>query len=67
METNTNTNQSQVRQSKAYFVEPKTYLSKDGKYLTLVLPGNLIVRKPCNFFKAVMGLPWERAAKESSS
>lgn len=67
METNTNTNQSQTSKSKAYFVEPRAYLSKDKKYLTLVLPGNLIIRKPCNFYKAVMGLPWERAAKESAS
>jgi len=63
METNIKINQLQVKQNKAYFVEPKTYLSKDGKYISLVLPGNLIVRKSCNYFKAVMGLPYQKAKK----
>ena len=64
METNKNTNQEQNQLSQGVFVEPKVYLSKDGNFISLVIPGtNLIVRKSCNYFKAIMGLPWERLAK----
>ena len=59
-----NTNQNQDSQTRGVFVEPKVYLSKDRNYITLVIPGtNFIVRKSCNYFKAVMGLPWERLVK----
>ena len=63
METNKTTNRNQSNQSKGVFVEPKVYLSKDRNYITIVLPGNLLVRKPCNYFKAIMGLPFERLVK----
>lgn len=56
-------NTNQQNQTKGVFVEPKVYLSKDRNYITLVLPGNILLRKPCNYFKAVMGLPYERLAK----
>jgi len=58
-----NSNQNPDNQNRAVFVEPKVYLSKNRNYITLVLPGNILVRKPCNYFKAVMGLPWERLVK----
>lgn len=56
---------SKKSKSQAVFADPKAYLSKDGEYLSLVLPGNLIVRKHVNFFKAVMGLPFTPKAKAS--
>jgi hypothetical protein len=56
-------NTNHQNQTRGVFVEPKVYLSKDRNYITLVLPGNILVRKPCNYFKAIMGLPWERLAK----
>lgn len=54
-----NANQSQTQKpSRAYYVEPRAFLSRDGQYLTLVLPGNLLVRKHVNFFKKMMGIPF---------
>lgn len=60
METNQSQNQAAVAPTRATFVQPRTYLSKDREYLTLVLPGNVIVRKHVNFFKAAMGLAFEK-------
>ena len=55
--------QSQKDKNQAVFADPRAYLSKDGEYLTLVLPGNLIVRKHVNFYKSVMGLPFTPKAR----
>jgi len=33
-------------------------LSRDGEYLTLVLPGNMLVRKHVNFYKKLLGVPF---------
>ena len=63
MEHNPNENVDQGTDKKVTFVEPKVYLSKDRNYITLVLPGDIIVRKPCNYFKAVMGLSFERMVR----
>ncbi|MGE4233113.1 MAG: hypothetical protein AB7F43_07270 [Bacteriovoracia bacterium] len=52
--------------SQGFFAQPRAYLSKDGEYLTLVLPGNMIVRKHVNFFKAVLGIPFTPKAPKSS-
>ena len=57
--------QSQKDKNQAVFADPKAYLSKDSEYLTLVLPGNLLIRKHVNFFKSVMGLPFTPKAKVS--
>jgi hypothetical protein len=56
---------SQSKKTQRFFADPKAYLSKDGEYLSLVLPGNLIVRKHVNFFKSVMGIPFTPKAKAS--
>lgn len=56
---------AQSKNNQRFFADPKAYLSKDGQYLSLVLPGNLIVRKHVNFFKAVMGLPFTPKVKAS--
>lgn len=39
-----------------FYIQPKAFLSKDGEYLTLILPGNIIVRKHVNYFKAIFGI-----------
>ena len=54
-------------QDQRFFANPRAYLSKDGEYLSLVLPGNLVVRKHVNFFKSVMGLPFTPKAKAKSA
>ena len=61
METNQKKPQNQRNQR--FFADPKAYLSKDGEYLSLVLPGNLVVRKHVNYFKSVMGLPFTPKAQ----
>ena len=44
------------------FVEPKVFLSKDKNYITMFLPGNMAVRKHVNFFKSILGVPFEKKA-----
>lgn len=39
----------------ATFVNPTSIrVSKDGRYLIIALPGNLLVRKPLNYFRAIL-------------
>ena len=56
MNTNKIENQSQTNQAHGFYAQPRAYMSKDGEYLTLVLPGNMIVRKHVNFYKAILGV-----------
>lgn len=59
METNKNSNEVQTNQpAQGFYAQPKAFLSKDGEYLTLVLPGDMKVRKHVNFFKAILGVPY---------
>ena len=53
-----NKNVNQPNQNQGFFAQPKAYLSKDGEYLTLVLPGNMLVRKHVNWIKAILGVPY---------
>ena len=65
-ETQTQTTTQQPR-GQGFFAQPRAYLSKDGEYLTLVLPGNMIVRKHVNFFKAILGVPFTRKTKQADA
>jgi hypothetical protein len=39
----------------ATFVNPTSVrISKDGRYLIIALPGNQILRKPINYYKAIL-------------
>ena len=53
MEQNTNNTQTN---NQGFFAQPRAFLK--GEYLTLVLPGNMIVRKHVNFYKAILGVPF---------
>ena len=56
------TNQKQ-NQDQRFFANPRAYLSKDSEYLTLVLPGNLLIRKHINFYKRILGIPFTPKAR----
>ncbi len=39
----------------ANFVNPTSVrVSKDGRYLIIALPGNQVLRKPLNYFRAIL-------------
>jgi len=39
----------------ATFVNPTSVrVSKDGRYLIIALPGNQVLRKPLNYFRAIL-------------
>jgi len=39
----------------ATFVNPTSVrVSKDGRYLIIALPGNKVLRKPLNYFRAIL-------------
>ena len=39
----------------ATFINPTSVrVSKDGRYLVIALPGNQVLRKPLNFFRAIL-------------
>ena len=39
----------------ATFINPTSVrVSSDGRYLIISLPGNLILRKPLNYFRAIL-------------
>ena len=47
------------------FVQPRCYLSRDGNYLILVLPGNQVIRKHVNYFKQILQVPYERVPRKA--
>ena len=67
METNKNTTQNSSQQGQRFYAEPHIYISKDGEYLTLVLPGNIAVRKHVNYFKSILGVPFVPKAKAAAA
>lgn len=39
----------------ATFINPTSVrVSKDGRYLIIALPGNQVLRKPLNYFRAIL-------------
>lgn len=39
----------------ATFINPTSVrVSKDGRYLIIALPGNQLLRKPLNYFRAIL-------------
>jgi hypothetical protein len=44
--------------AQGFLSEVRGYISKDGEYLTLVLPGNMRVRKHRNWFLSMLGVPF---------
>lgn len=49
------------------FEEPKVRLSKDGQYLTLILPNSVRVRKHVNYFKAILGISFVAKREQIAS
>lgn len=67
MEQSKNDNQAQANnQNQGFFAQPRAFLSKDGEYLTLVLPGNMLVRKHVNFYKKLLGVRFIAKTSEAS-
>ena len=67
METNQTASSQDQGKMQGFYAQPRAYLSRDKQYLTLILPGNMLVRKHVNFFKAVMGLPFEKQVREADA
>ena len=41
--------------SNATFVNPTSvHVSKDGRYIIIALPGNQVLRKPLNYYRAIL-------------
>lgn len=55
-------NVTQIQETPVFINDVRISLSKDRQHLLIFLPGNRIVRKPVNFFKAVMKLPYSKKA-----
>ena len=60
METNNAITRESTSKVQGFFAQPRAYLSKDGEYLTLVLPGGMLVRKHRNFFLHILGVPYQK-------
>ena len=44
-----------INTNNATFVNPTSVrVSKDGRYLIIALPGNQVLRKPLNYFRAIL-------------
>ena len=50
--------QAQQPPVQGFIADLRAYLSADGEYLNLVLPGNMRVRKHKNFFLSILGVPF---------
>jgi len=56
-----NSKQEANQSPKGQFVEPKVF--KKGDYITLALPGNILVRKHVNYFKQILGVQFVPVTK----
>ena len=66
-QTNESNQNQEVNQTQGFYAQPRAYLSKDGQYLTLVLPGDMRIRKSVNWFKKILGVPFiPKGAMEAS-
>ena len=54
---------SSQERTQGFYAQPRVYLSRDGEYVVHVLPGNMIVRKHVNFYKAILGVPYTPKSK----
>jgi len=66
MNQNNNQNQEQTNnRNQGFYAEPRFFLSRDGEYLVIALPGNMYVRKHVNFYKKLLGVAFTpKAAME---
>lgn len=55
-------NVTKTQESPVFISDVRMSLSKDQQYLLIFLPNNQILRKPVNFFKAAMKLPYTKKA-----
>ena len=60
-----NTEQNAKQSQKGQFVEPKVF--KKGDYITLALPGNILVRKHVNYFKQILGVSFVPVTKPQAT
>ena len=66
---NTKKNESQGQNentSQGFYAQPRAFLSKNGEYLTLALPGNMYIRKHVNWFKAILGVAYSPVAPKGN-
>ncbi len=61
-EIQTNSNNAQTQGFQAPI---RAYLSKDGQYLTHVLPGGMRITKHVNFYKAILGVTFTPKTKSA--
>jgi len=62
---------TQAQPAQGFLSDIRAYVSSDGEYLTLVLPGNMRVRKHRNFYLALLGVAFvpkaaQRAAADAA-
>ena len=68
MDTNKSESQGQDNnKNQGFYAQPRAFLSKDGEYLTLALPGNMFVRKHVNFYKKILGQEFTPKAKSQAT
>lgn len=58
---------NQEQKERPTYIEPKIFLSRDGEYLTILVPGNFIIRKHTNYFKKLLGVAFTPKSKHEST
>jgi hypothetical protein len=64
---NTQENQKSHDVKPTYVDKTNAFVSRDGEYLTHVLPGNVRIRKHVNFYKALLKVPFVPKKREVSA
>jgi hypothetical protein len=64
---NTQENQNTQDVKPTYIDNTKAFVSRDGEYLTHVLPGNVRIRKHVNYYKALLQIPFVPKKAEVSA
>ena len=64
MNNQTQTMEQQVSQVQGFISDIRAF--KKGEWITLVLPGNQRIRKHENYFKSILGIPFERKVRKTT-
>ena len=68
MKQNKTTTETQnANQSQGFYAQPRVFLTKDGEYLVHLLPGNMVVKKHVNFYKAILTVPFTPKARRAEA
>ncbi|MGE3680270.1 MAG: hypothetical protein AB7G93_01000 [Bdellovibrionales bacterium] len=67
MKDQNETHKAEIKQNQGFFANPQVYLNTERGVLTHRLGNDLRIDMPINFYKSILGIPFEKKAQVESS